>query len=491
MTRPLALFTLILATLAPMPPAIDPAASAFAEAVRAAGNPRDQVERLLRAGIVLSPRQLQASAAARLCDLPGGPTKVGYGGARGGGKSFWAISQMGEDCLRREGLRCLLLRKVGKANRENFERLRRDVLFGVKTSYTSGTALLTFRDTGSTIRCGHFQTPSDIDAYLGLEYDVIGIEEATTLDKGKADDIATCNRTSRADWRPRMYYTTNPGNVGHGWFKQTFIKPLRARKESDTRFVQSTVYDNPCVDPDYAGKLESLSGWKRRAWLLGDWDIAAGQYFVTWRHDVHVRDDVRVELHWRVWLALDYGFRHYTAAYLFAEDGDGNVYIVDEHAERQWVVESQAAAMKAMVARHCEWDRLECVLAGGDVFNVKANGKNIADDYAANGIHLRRANMSRHDGAAEFLRRLGDVERDNAPSLFISGRCHRLIECIPGLIHDDTKPEVVKKVDCDEDGFGGDDFYDAARYGLMYAAGGPGLTVIDNPLAGWRGPTAR
>ena len=26
---------------------------------------------------------------------------------------------------------------------------------------------------------GHFQAEKDIDAYLGLEYDVIGIEEAT------------------------------------------------------------------------------------------------------------------------------------------------------------------------------------------------------------------------------------------------------------------------------------------------------------------------
>ena len=52
-----------------------------------AGCAPDQITNFLVAGVVLQPRQLAASAAARLCDEPQGPTAVGYGGARGGGKS--------------------------------------------------------------------------------------------------------------------------------------------------------------------------------------------------------------------------------------------------------------------------------------------------------------------------------------------------------------------------------------------------------------------
>ena len=44
-----------------------------------AGCPRDQVKNFLRAGVVLQPRQLAASAAARLCDHADGPTAIGYG----------------------------------------------------------------------------------------------------------------------------------------------------------------------------------------------------------------------------------------------------------------------------------------------------------------------------------------------------------------------------------------------------------------------------
>jgi hypothetical protein len=41
--------------------------------------------------------------------------------------------------------------------------------------------------------------------------------------------------------------------------------------------------------------------------------------------------------------------------------------------------------------------------------------------------------------------------------LFIHERCARLIECLPLLQHDPNRPEDVLKMDCDEDGLGGDD----------------------------------
>ena len=468
------------ATAALSSPAAASNATRFAAAVQAAGNPRDQVERLLRAGIVLQERQLVASAMARLCDADGGPTEVAYGGARGGGKSHWAIAQLTDDCLRYPGLKCLLLRKVGKANKENFQDLRTRVLPGVRTAYNKTEGTLTFAN-GSVIKTGHFQNDRDIDAYLGLEYDVILIEEATTLTKSKVDDILSCLRTSKPDWRPRAYLTTNPGNVGHAWFKARFLDPWRRGAESDTRFVQATVKDNRFVDPGYKGKLERLTGWKRRAWLFGDWDIAAGQYFTTWRNAVHVRAGLRAEPHWRIWLALDYGFAHYTACYLLGEDGDGTVHVLDEHAERGWLVDAHCEAIRAMLARNgVEEHRVEAFVAGGDVFRRESDGARVADDYARHGFTLQRANMGRTDGAAEFLRRLGDVDRDPPirPSLYVADRCSRLIACLPGLMHDANRGEDVKKVDCDDDGFGGDDFYDAVRYGLMHVAGGRAVNAI-------------
>lgn len=125
---------------------------------REAGCPMEQMRNFGKAGVILQPRQLAASAAARLCDKANGPSAIGYGGARGGGKSHWLLAQMGaDDCQRVAGLKCLLLRKVGKANMENFEDLRKRLFGGLRHEFSAYRGLLKFAN-GSRIIAGHFQT---------------------------------------------------------------------------------------------------------------------------------------------------------------------------------------------------------------------------------------------------------------------------------------------------------------------------------------------
>jgi len=445
----------------------------YFQAAAAHGCPPDQIRNLLTRKIVLQDRQLAASAAARQCDQSDGPTEIGYGGARGGGKSHWGLAQVGcDDCQRFPGLKFLYLRKVGKAGREAIEDLRRDVLHSTPNEYRKQEGVILFPNE-SRIVLGHYQNDRDIDNYLGLQYDGALIEEGTQLSSRKVQDIRTCVRTSKPGWRPRLYFTTNPGGIGHAWFKARFVVPSRRGIQAETRFIPATVRDNTFVNPEYRKSLEGLTGWLKKAWLEGDWDIAAGQFFTTWRHDQIVRSGVEVLPQWRSWLALDYGFTHYTAAYLMCQDGDGNVYVIDEHAERRWLVERHSKAIEAMLVRNgVPRNRIQKFVAGADVFAKKQDGGTIADDYKARGWVLTAANDDRINGAAEILRRLGDVE-SNPPipsSLIISDRCVRLIECLPALEHDPHRPEDVLKIDTDDDGLGGDDAYDAFRYGVMEAA---------------------
>jgi hypothetical protein len=439
-------------------------------AARAAGCPEDQMENFLRAEILLQPRQMAASAAARSCDLPAGPTAIGYGGARGGGKSHWLLAQMGaDDCQRVAGLKCLLLRKVGKANMEHFEDLRKRLFHSLKHEFAAYRGVLTFAN-GSRIIAGHFQAEKDIDAYLGLEYDVIGIEEATTLTARKYQDISTCCRTSKPNFRPRIYSTTNPGGVGHAWYRTRFVQPMVEKRQAATVFVPARVDDNQFNNPEYRKVLEGLTGWQKRAWLEGDWDIAAGQFFTTFRRDVHVVEDFDDTRAVEWFTALDYGFAHYTVVLLGCRDGDGNIFIVDEHAERLWLPQRHATAIKAMLARHKIGDRkleisdLKRFVAGADVFSRQSDGTTIAAQYAREGITLRPASMDRVNGWAAVLQGLGDTDAKIGAKLIFHKRCGRLIETLPTLQHDPNRPEDVLKVDADEDGIGGDDAADALRY---------------------------
>lgn len=451
-------------------PNLHAAAVLLAQTAKQAGVPQDSLSRFLQAGYVPQPKQLIFHATARECDAPDGPTRVGLGGARGGTKSHTVLAQVGlDDCQRFDGLKFLYLRKVLKAAKESFDDLRRRVLMGVPHDYRRQEGVVRFKN-DSRIILGHYQNEKDIDAYLGLEYDGVAIEEATQLSHDKVKDIRTCVRTSKLGWRPREYYTTNPGGIGHQWFKQEFIDPFRQDRETVTRFIPTTHKDNAFLDSGYVSQLNQLTGWKLRAWRDGDWDIAAGQFFSTWRHDAIVRDDLRIMPGSNVWGSLDYGFQHPTVSHLFAEY-DGKIQIVDEHWMRHGLVSENAASIKAMLDRHnVTVPMLSMFVAGPDVFAQRGNasGKTIADEYRECGIVLTAANTDRVNGAARLLRLLGsaDSKPPIQPQIEISSRCPRLIECIPAMQHDPHRPEDVLKVDIDDDGMGGDDPYDSARYGI-------------------------
>jgi len=464
-------------------------AAECASIARALGVPRAQLENFFRARYIPQPKQLQFHAACRLADLPDGPDQIGFGGARGPGKSHGAFAQVAlDDCQRVPNLKVLYIRKVAKNAREQFEDLRRSVLGRVLHDYNR-QGIISFAN-GSRIVIGHFRTEGDVDQYLGLEYDVIVIEEATTLSLAKYKTLRDSNRTSKPNWRPRIYATTNPGNIGHVWFKERFITPARKFAETDTRFIFATVDDNKFVDSGYTKKLEDNTGWKLRAYRFGDWDIAAGQYFSTWNYDEHTCDPFIIPAHWPVWGAFDYGFTHPTAFYLMTEF-DGTIYITGEHIEAKKLPRDHAAAMTRIAAKHGRDISDISVFAGRDVFDQKGdeNAKTISDQYADKGVRLVQAPMDRISGWGEMLDLLGDPGREKNPipaRLEIARDCVKLIECIPALQHNPKKPEDVLKWDIDDEGMGGDDPADAARYGLMARLidpeEAPAVGGVRNPL---------
>lgn len=464
--------------------------AAYLAAAEAAGCPQDQIQNFWNARMILQPKQLEASAAARLCDEEIGPDEIGYGGARGGGKSSWVLMQVaGDDCQRQPGLHVLLLRKIGKSARESLNSLRWAVMMGVPHRYSASRGKIDFPN-GSWIITGHYNSERDIDYYLGLEYDVIIIEEATTLSFDKVLKIKTVLRTNKPNWRPRLYLTTNPGGIGHAWFKERFILPYRENREVNTRFIQALVTDNAVQNKSYRAVLESMTGWELKAWRYGDWDIQAGQFFSTWRDRINVvvglgENQIDGYTNPNVWIderrakewfvGFDYGFTHPSVLVLGFYDHEGVCFIVDLHCHRKWLIGQHAPAMKGMLARHriysfkgtqensrpLEFSDLEWAVAGGDIFSIKPNGGTIAKDYESHGIKFKRANDDRINGAASVIEALGDPDdQDRAPvKLYIHKRCVQLIKQIPAMQHDEKNPEDVKKVDVDAQGNGGDDCF--------------------------------
>ena len=442
----------------------------FEKAARTLNLPTDQLENFLSAGYVPQPRQLEFHAAARLCDLPDGPTQIGFGGARGPGKSHAAFAQTALDDSRRiPDLKVLCIRRFAKQAREQFDDLRRTVLKNVPHRYVKSEGLIIFPN-DSRIVIGHIRTENDVDQFLGIEYDVILIEETTTLSETKMQALRASNRTSK-NFRPRIYTTTNPGGIGHVWYKKCFVDPFRNHQEHDTRFIPATIEDNLVIDPDYSRKLEQYSGWKLRAHRYGDWEIAAGQFLDNFNYDLHVIEPFPIPSEWHCFMGMDYGYKHPTVFLLLAEDGDDNLYVLDEHVQNGWLPQQHARAVHAMIERNgAHRATRDYIFAGADVFAQKSL-YTIADYYLDDGLAFTKAETDRVQGAHEIRNRLGNPKAGIPPSLFIFNRCTNLIECLPNLQNDPKNPEDVLKVDVNEEGIGGDDTYDALRYAVFSNSG--------------------
>ena len=454
----------------------DPRIIKCLRAARKTGCPRDQIDRFLQAGYVPQPKQLEFHAAARAADDLNNPNRIAAGGDRAGAKSHTIMSQVAiDDCQRYPGLRVLYLRKVGKSAREALDQLREKIFINIPHSYNRNEGVIRFPN-GSVIVVGHFKDDRDIDQYVGIEYDIIVVEEATQLSEEKINLLFGSLRSSKT-WRERGYFAANPGGIGHTWFKKAFVIPWRNKKQIATRLIPMSWRENRYVSKDYIKYLKSLTGVLARMWREGDWDVGAGQFFTNWDYDAHVIKPIRIKDTWPVWTSTDHGFAHPHATYWHAYDEYHDIiYTIREHVAARWLVTENAARIKVistLLKRPINEDITDMYI-GPDAFanrghtDRKGNSQTIASQYEDEfGLRMKKANWDRVAGAAEMLRRLGNPGEGIEPTWYIFDNCVKLIETIPAMLSDPKRPEDVLKVDAGEDGEGGDDPYDGARYGLM------------------------
>ena len=145
---------------------------------------------------------------------------IGFGGARGGGKS-WAVRTKSKLlALNYSGIKILIVRRTYPELINNHINILRGELLGIAI-YNTQEKVFRFRN-GSTINFMYCQRDSDLDRLQGTEYDVIFLDEATQLTEHQMKTITACVRGVN-DFPKRIYYTCNPGGQGHAYIKRIFI----------------------------------------------------------------------------------------------------------------------------------------------------------------------------------------------------------------------------------------------------------------------------
>jgi len=365
-----------------------------------------------------------------------------YGGARGGGKSWALRRKLVLMCLNYSGLSVLLLRRTYPELRENHIRPLLAELSGI-ARYTDTRKCFEFPN-GSRINLGYCDNEDDVNRYQGQEYDIIGFDEATHFSEYQFQTIKACLRGAN-DHPKRIYLTCNPGGVGHGWVKRLFIERnyRNGEKASDYAFIPASVYDNDILlqkDPEYLERLESLPSELKRAWLYGDWNVFAGQFFPEFSENIHVVTPFEVPRHWKRYCAIDYGL-DMLAAMFIAMSPEGEAFVYDEvHIPGLIVSEASKKILEKA-------DGVGVFIAPSDLWSrQKDSGKSIAELFSDNGVYLTKISTERIEGwlcLKEWLCPVSYKDGTRGAKMRIFSGCVNIIRCLPLLLCDKNRPGDV------------------------------------------------
>ena len=356
---------------------------------------------------------------------------VGYGGARGGGKSHVVRIKAIGGAMTYPGIRILIVRKEYPELEQTMILPMRKLIPAEIAAYNA-TMHMFFFSNGSVIKFGHYSSGDDVE-YQGQEYDWIFMDEATQFTEYQFRTLGACLRGATKFPR-RMYLTCNPGGVGHMWVKRLFISRQyqNGEKAEDYTFIHATVDDNPQLleaSPEYVQMLDLLPDDVRAAWRYGDWDALAGTFFPEfWR----------IPAEWKKYRAFDYGLDMFACLWI-AVDFDGRCYVYRE-VQKSGIIVSEAA--KLMLDLTPSWEQIEFTAAPPDMWNrQKDSGKSMAELFMENGVGIIRASNNRVQGwmaVKEMLKPLNS-EKDR-PGLLVTQDCKGLCTNLPAIQHDDKNP---------------------------------------------------
>ena len=403
---------------------------------------------------------------------------MAYGGARGGGKSWFVRWKATLLCLRYPGIKVLITRRTFRELFNNHIAPLLVMLHGVAV-YNRTDKIFRFAN-GSTIWFGYCSNDGDLGQYQGAEYDIWFADEAGQFEENWLTQIDACIRGAN-DFPKRTYYTLNPGGPSHGYFKRLFIDKRYTEDEhpEDYSFVQALVQDNEALQksqPDYIRSLEKLPPKIREAWLNGSWDVYQGQFFEDFfdkpdhyhdRQYTHVIEPFEIPDSWKIYRSFDWGYNKPFSCGWWAVDHDGVVYRILElygcgatpNEGVKWTPPQVFAEIHRIETEH-RWLSGKRIIGIADpaIWDAET-GESIAEVAAKHQVFFTPGDNKRIPGWMQIHYRLA-FDDNGFPMMYVFRNCKAFIRTIPLLQYDEHKPE-----DLDTDGE--DHVADEVRYFCM------------------------
>ena len=404
---------------------------------------------------------------------------VGFGGARGGGKSWSVRTKAKILAVSYKGIKILIVRRTYPELLNNHINHLCTELHGL-ARYNKSEKVFNFPN-GSTIKFGYCNNDKDLDNYQGAEYDVIFLDEATQLQEMWIKKITACLRGVN-DFPKHIYYTCNPGGASHGYFKRLFIDKQYEGAEvpEDYCFIQALVTDNKALmesQPDYIKQLEALPPKLREAWLYGRWDIFEGQFFEDFRptpdielcakagitpeealaqrrftHVIEPFDLNKGECRgWKIMRSYDFGYNKPFSLGYWAVDYDGVLYRIMEmygctgtpDEGVKWSPDEQFRRIREFENEHPWLKNRKIVDSIADpAIWYASRGESIAETAERYGIYFSPGDHERIPGWMQVHYRF-QFDENGYPRMYVFNNCKAFIRTIPLMMYSETHPEDI------------------------------------------------
>lgn len=384
---------------------------------------------------------------------------VGYGGARGGGKSWFIRTKAKLLGSRYPGIKMLIVRRTYPELVNNHIKFLTPELRNI-AKYNKSDKEYTFIN-GSSLKMGYCQTDADLGQYQGAEYDVIFLDEATQLSEWQMKAITACLRGVN-EYPKRIYYTCNPGGQGHAYIKRIFVtkKYEEGEDPNDYQFIQALVQDNKALmqsQPDYIKQLEALPPKIREAWLNGSWDVYEGQFFEEFLDDeshyldrryTHVIEPFEIPSDWKIYRSFDWGYSKPFSCGWWAINHDGVAFRILElygctrtpNEGVKWVPQKVFSEIHKIETEH-RWLRGKQIIGIADpaIWDAET-GESIYDVACKHQVWFQKADNSRINGWMQVHYRLF-MDENGYPMMYVFKNCKAFIRTIPSLCYDEHKVE--------------------------------------------------
>jgi hypothetical protein len=452
---------------------------------------------------------------------------VGFGGARGGGKSDGVIGdwiahqdRYGNDAI------ALAFRRERTELTELIERAKY-VLTPIGHKWHEQDKY--FRGPkGGRMRFAYLENDSDADSYQGHSYTRLYPEEMGTFPSESPINKMQATLRSGNGVPCQMKGTCNPGGPGHQWvkgrykldthprgfelFETEFVNPFTKQKIIKKRiFIPSKVSDNKYLGDDYVANLFQVGSEQLvKAWLEGDWSVIEGAFFSEWNAARHVIAPFEIPADWLRFRSADWGSAKPFSVGWWA--------VVGDDCEAQTGDRERTVVLpRGAIIRYREWYGMkpgqynvglkltaEEVAAGildrespeerkrirYSVMDPSAwivsGGPSIAERMgsAPYRLHFSRADNKRVSGLGamggwDVLRQRLKGDAEGRAMIAAFSTCVDSIRTIPAMQHDALRPE-------DMDSDGEDHAPDDWRYAAMSRPWIPGKPYVPTPIHEFR-----